>query len=93
VFVEVDRLSDGHAFGELALLKTKQRAATITCLTDVHVATLSKARYVEILGKLEEQKINDRILILSQLPIFLTWTRTSVERLLFYFEERKLQRN
>lgn len=39
-FVEVSKLKSGDTFGELALINDKPRAATITCITDCHFATL-----------------------------------------------------
>jgi CRP-like cAMP-binding protein len=65
VFVEVGRLSDGQAFGELSVIKNKRRAATVDCLTDLHVATLSQQKYVEILGRIEEDRINEKVAILQ----------------------------
>ncbi len=41
---------------------------------------------------MEDQKINDKIALLQKLPIFKAWTRTALERILFYFEEKRYTR-
>ena len=45
-FKEVVRLGEGSSFGELALLKTTGRAATIECTEPTKFATLSRKAYV-----------------------------------------------
>lgn len=47
---EVKILKTGDAFGELALLGNKPRAATILCKEDSHFAVLDKQYYKEILS-------------------------------------------
>lgn len=44
-------LVQGQAFGELALLDNKPRAATIICEEDCHFAVLEKQAFTEILSK------------------------------------------
>ena len=48
--VEVSALGQGHAFGELSLLKEQPRSASIHCKTMVHLATLTKKDYWDILS-------------------------------------------
>lgn len=50
----VKELGDGSAFGELALLNNKPRLATIKCLKETYVATLSKENFNKILKEHEE---------------------------------------
>ena len=52
-FVEVVRLTDGQAFGELALINDKPRAATVMCLTQCYFATISREQYDKALNKIE----------------------------------------
>ena len=42
VWLNVKTLETGMAFGELALLNNKPRAATIKCKDDTHLAVLDK---------------------------------------------------
>ncbi len=46
--IEVEQLSPGRHFGELALLAGQPRGATITAVTDLRLAKLSEASYVEM---------------------------------------------
>lgn len=48
---EVRTLPAGSAFGELALMNSKPRAATIICKEDCQFAVLEKGPFKEILGK------------------------------------------
>jgi CRP-like cAMP-binding protein len=44
-FVLVAKIVTGSSFGELALIGNCDRAATITCVSDVYVAVLNKNDY------------------------------------------------
>ena len=46
---QVVALGDGFSFGELALLNSKPRAATIVCLEDCHFATLNRQDFDKII--------------------------------------------
>lgn len=53
---EVARLSEGQGFGELAILNSGiKRQATIKCVTECHMATISKEDYLRIFKKLEDK--------------------------------------
>ena len=45
MFIEVASLDGGKSFGELALISSKPRAATIRCKKDTHFAVLDKNAY------------------------------------------------
>jgi len=49
--VKVKILPAGTAFGELALITSKPRLATIKCEENSHFAVLDKAPFIEILSK------------------------------------------
>lgn len=51
ILAEVVSLSDGSSFGELALMNSKPRAATIVTLASTHVGYLVKTDYQSIIGK------------------------------------------
>jgi CRP-like cAMP-binding protein len=51
----------GKAFGELALLTNKPRAATLKCLTDCHFAVISKNVYDRVLKKIEIKNQNQLV--------------------------------
>lgn len=81
LFIETSVLRNGKAFGELALIKNKPRAATIKCIDDCHFAVMSKADYEKVLQKIEQKNMNKIIEFLHQLPFFKVWTRTSLGKL------------
>lgn len=89
---EVGKCSAGDAFGELALLTNKPRAASIYCTLDSHFAVLDKSDYTRILSKIHEQKIAQKVDFLQDLPVFATWTRGSLQKLTYYFREKVFRR-
>lgn len=50
VFKEVNILKEGEIFGELALMSSKPRAATIICKKDSEFAILDRKDYQVIVG-------------------------------------------
>jgi CRP-like cAMP-binding protein len=52
--VEVNRLSKGNYFGELALLTDKPRAATVTAVGDVECVCLNTQAFIRLLGPVTE---------------------------------------
>lgn len=53
---EVKQLFEGSAFGELALISEKPRAATIKCLTNCTFATMSKKNYLKTLARIDKKQ-------------------------------------
>lgn len=53
-FVEAVILTEGHSFGELALIDNKPRRATIKCLEDSIFAKFSKTQYKKIFKEIEK---------------------------------------
>lgn len=88
VSCEVGKCGKGDAFGELALITNKPRSAAIYCARDCHFAVLDKADYTRILAKIHEQKITQKVNFLQTLPLFATWTRTSLQKLTYFFHEK-----
>lgn len=93
LFIEFTQLKAGKSFGELALIKNRPRAATITCIEDCHFAVMSKNDYEKVLQKIELKKMQKIIDFLHQLPFFKVWTKTSLSKLHYSFEERQFIRN
>lgn len=66
---QVNVLSAGTSFGELALLNDNvYRTATIIALTDCQFAVMNKKSYIEILSEIENQKLNEKISFLYKMP-------------------------
>ena len=82
---EVRQLHSGESFGELALITNNMRAATVVCKADSHFAVLEKADFIRILGKLEQQKLEDIVEFLQSLPLFKGWRKLSTQRVSYYF--------
>jgi CRP-like cAMP-binding protein len=49
LFIQSTTIKSGKAFGELALIKNKPRAATIKCLEDCHFAVMQKIDFDKVL--------------------------------------------
>lgn len=92
-FVAVATLEDGQSFGELALLNEIPRNATITCITDCHMAVLSKSDYLRILGNVHAKKISLFVDFLKEMPLFRLWSKRNVENLYHFFKIMTFNRN
>jgi CRP-like cAMP-binding protein len=71
-------LTDGHAFGELALLNHKPRMATVRCLTKTHLMVLTKEAFDQVIAKIERRVMNERLNFFSELPIFQLLTKNQL---------------
>ena len=92
--VEALQLSDGAAFGELALEDSnKTRAASIKCVEDTHFAVIDKSDFKRILFKLLQDKRMELVNFLSGLPLFKSWTKGSITKLTYFFKEKQYVRN
>lgn len=88
-FLTVAKLTDGSAFGELALIEQKPRMASCRCLKNTHFMVLSKNDYNRVIGALEKRAYLDKINFLKNIPIFALVTRTFLGKLTYYFETKK----
>ena len=61
-------LKSGESFGELALISSNPRAATIKCSSDTQLASISKSEYQEIIGKLDKKMLEKKILMMKNIP-------------------------
>lgn len=91
--IEFNILTAGKSFGELALIKNQPRAATIQCLEDCYFAVIQKDDYEKVLQKIEQKKISKMIDFLHSLPQFRVFTRTSLAKIQYSFENKNFIRN
>ena len=87
MFVEVATLTDGACFGELALMNSKPRAATIVATTELHTSFLVKKDYQEIIGKAMKKSIDSLIDFLREVCAFKHLTNTTLQKLSYYIKE------
>ena len=83
----------GSSFGELALISSKPRAATIRTKTPCHFAKLDKDSYQKVLMNIQEKMLNEKIDFFKALPVFESWTRVSLGKMTYFFFEKDFQRN
>jgi CRP-like cAMP-binding protein len=86
-------VTPGTGFGELALINSKPRAATVECTMVSVFAVLEKADYLRILKKFDLRRLNFRIDFFKAVPVFSNWTRQSIGKLSYYFKEVEYSRN
>ena len=53
------------SFGELALITSKPRAATVVCAEDTDLVVLDKHNYERVVGKALRRKVNEKVEILQ----------------------------
>ena len=89
---EVKVYTKGDSFGELALIKNQPRAATILCREDTHFAVLERDDFTRIIGKMKEVLLNRKVDFLMSFPVFTKWTKGSMQKVSYYFQERTYRR-
>ena len=71
-------LSEGAAFGELALIYDKPRMATIKCVERSHFIVLTKQEYNTAINEIDRRKTNDLINFIKMLPVFKKLSRSKL---------------
>lgn len=71
---EINQLSTGATFGELALINNEPRKATIQCLSNCYFAVLEKKDYNGMLRKFELRIFNQKLDFLNNLPFLKHYT-------------------
>ena len=66
--VEVTKLKTGMCFGEAALLNTQPRSASIKCITECHLGTLSKANYEATVASIQKINIIKKVEFIKECP-------------------------
>jgi len=89
--MKVHEGKEGYTFGELALLSSRPRFATVKCTTDCHMASLDR-RSFSIIKKLHEKIMINKIATIRKFPHFSTLSRAALNRYQHFFEEQKFVR-
>ena len=87
-YTEVGKYSDGYSFGELALISSKPRAATILWTKDTHFAIISKEDYQQVIGKIQKDNLNKKVDFLKNIPWFSFLGRTTLGKFSYFFKEK-----
>jgi hypothetical protein len=83
--VEVNKLSTGGSFGELALLSNQPRLATVKSISDCYFAVLEKEDYGQMLKKHELRLMSQKLEFLGQLPFLNHHTLLQLRRIVHSF--------
>lgn len=92
-FIRLAELGSGASFGELSLLKSLPRSATAQCLEDTSVAIIKAADFNRLLATYEDKKLSKKVEFLSNLPFLRNWTKVSLFKLTYFFNERSYKFN
>ncbi len=89
----VAELGVGQSFGELALLNSNPRAATVTSITTCEFMTIQRSDYEETIKSMQEELISLKMSVLRQLSGFRKVGTQEVQRLSTFFQEVSFVRN
>ena len=84
---KVATLIEGDEFGELALINSQPRAATIVSNTKTQLIVLNRAPFNRILMEFERSKILRQIKLLSVYPVFQDQPRNNMAKICKYIQE------
>ena len=89
MFNEVIQLTAGNAFGDLALINNRPRAATIRCLTDCEFACIKKEDYDALLKKIDIKNEKKLVDFLEALPYFTNQSRVALVKLKYLMHQQE----
>ncbi|OMJ96280.1 hypothetical protein SteCoe_4 [Stentor coeruleus] len=81
---EVATLVSGQTFGEMALVNDRPRYFSVQCTEPTTLGILKKSDY-NIIARVQEKQVNDKIEFLRSLEPFKNWTRVAVYKLSYFF--------
>jgi len=83
---DINILSEGDTFGEMALLNDKPQECTLTALGLCKLGSLDKAAFQDILGRAMQMRLNEQVYFFQKQPWFSGWTRTLLTKLIDLFK-------
>ena len=84
-------LRQGDCFGEIALISNKPRLASLVCRENCHFAVLERDDYKQILWKVQNKQLYDKVELLMRHPAFAVWKKDAVQRLSYFFKTRSVR--
>ena len=91
-FKTVQRLTEGASFGERALLKNEERAATIVCSKPTTLATLHRKDYTNIIGAAQKRELKEKVEFLRGFRMFSQLRTNVLERIQYYMKTKEFKR-
>ena len=71
----------------MALQQGVPRTASMLCKTETWIGILRGNDYHDIVGKHQYEETEEKLAWFHQIPLFAKWSKISLNRLLFQFEE------
>ncbi|KAL4463231.1 hypothetical protein ABPG74_007232 [Tetrahymena malaccensis] len=90
--LEIKVLKSGETFGELAIIDSKPRGATIVCLEDCDFIVFEKNSFIKILKDQETQKLRNEINQLTKIYLFKDFSLNLLKNLYLLFSVNSYQR-
>jgi CRP-like cAMP-binding protein len=84
--MQVNVMSEGHSFGELALINNAPRMATIVTLTPCIFAVLSKQDYKNVIARIQKQQMESEMDKIHRVAGFEKISRRGINMLLYSFK-------
>ena len=92
-FKEVMVIKDGGSFGELALLQTGRRSASVICKTNCHFLILTSGDFKHTLGGIKGKKLDAQIKFLKSMPLFVNMSNHTIIKYTPYLLDVRIQHN
>ena len=87
---DVAHLGPGSSFGEMALILSKPRMSSVTCLTQCHLIVLNKVDYQKSLVEIDRKHISEKVNFIKTLPVFSKLTRTFLSKFTLLIKPQKV---
>lgn len=92
IMTKVMTYTPGQGFGDLALVNSQPRAASIKATSDSDFAVLSKKDFNTIIGEEVKKDLESKTMVLKNIPAFNHLTKTTLKKMTFYMDERRFFR-
>ncbi|EAR88978.2 cyclic nucleotide-binding domain protein (macronuclear) [Tetrahymena thermophila SB210] len=90
--LEIKVLKSGETFGELAIIDSKPRGATIVCMEDCDFIVFEKISFIKILKDQETEKLRNEINQLTKIYLFKDFSLNLLKNLYLLFSVNSYQR-
>ena len=91
-FKTVQKLGNGASFGERALIKNEERAATIVCSKNTSFATLHRRDYDNTIGAAQKKEMKEKVELLRSFRMFSQLRTNVIEKIQYYMKTKNFLR-